>query len=802
VRAPTKTAQKIRIRGRRPSNLNFEPQARVAPSGEATIEEILARLEDLPGWNRMKPGRRRLYQRGTLGLLTWLAGFPGQDWQERWMNADANESTAWLEQALAALPGPPCEKVRRDALSCGIFVILAFQVVLPGYGFLLAYNPARLLINIRRVIDPDTFAQVDAICVRENLAGRHRSETARILTKIVLHTGKNIRELSPEDLLRCRAWHLKHTSRAIPGLFSAWDMMVTLQVFPEGTSMRAAVRLGQLTTGEMVDRYRLKSTHIRDLLVRYLEERRPSMDFSSFRSLITTLIWNFWADLEAHHPGIDTIDLPDDVTLAWKERLHHVERADGTVVPRAYRFEILIRVRAFYLDLQEWALDDPSGWAEWAVRSPVRRRDIVGFGKQKKVTTARIHQRTRERLPHLPVLVETAEQHLASTRALLATATATPVSEELDHEGQRLRRIVSGADTRTVSQQSRPQILVCNLDGSNRLNVTRAETDAFWAWAIIETLRLTGVRIEELLEITHLALISYTLPDTGEIVPLLQIVPSKSNEERVLLVTPELASVLASVIHRIRGDDGRVPVIARYDPHELTTGPPLPHLFQRRIGLRPSVIGVTTVERLLAATLARTGLTDAAGQALRYTPHDFRRMFATDAVTGGLPVHIAARLLGHANLATTQAYLAVFNDDLIRSYRAFINERRAIRPSEEYREPTDSEWTEFNEHFALRKVELGTCGRPYGTPCNHEHACIRCPMLRVDPKQRNRLAEIVNNLTTRITEATDRGWHGELQGFQVSLDAARAKLASLDRTRTTSRQTLLGLPTIRSNETP
>lgn len=73
-----------------------------------------------------------------------------------------------------------------------------------------------------------------------------------------------------------------------------------------------------------------------------------------------------------------------------------------------------------------------------------------------------------------------------------------------------------------------------------------------------------------------------------------------------------------------------------------------------------------------------------------------------------------ARLLGHANLATTQAYLAVFNDDLIRSYRAFINERRAIRPSEEYREPTDSEWTEFNEHFALRKVELGTCGRPYG----------------------------------------------------------------------------------------
>jgi hypothetical protein len=31
------------------------------------------------------------------------------------------------------------------------------------------------------------------------------------------------------------------------------------------------------------------------------------------------------------------------------------------------------------------------------------------------------------------------------------------------------------------------------------------------------------------------------------------------------------------------------------------------------------------------------------------------------------------------------------------------------------------------EHFDKRKVELGTCGRPYGTPCQHEHACIPRP---------------------------------------------------------------------------
>lgn len=59
-------------------------------------------------------------------------------------------------------------------------------------------------------------------------------------------------------------------------------------------------------------------------------------------------------------------------------------------------------------------------------------------------------------------------------------------------------------------------------------------------------------------EITQLALINYRTPDTGEHLPLLQIVPSKSNQERVLLVSPELASVLATIIARHRADNGEV----------------------------------------------------------------------------------------------------------------------------------------------------------------------------------------------------------------------------------------------------
>jgi hypothetical protein len=69
-------------------------------------------------------------------------------------------------------------------------------------------------------------------------------------------------------------------------------------------------------------------------------------------------------------------------------------------------------------------------------------------------------------------------------------------------------------------------------------------------------------------------------------------------------------------------------------------------------------------------------------------------------------------------------------------------------------------------------------------------------MLRVDPAQRHRLVEIVENLRERIQEAQARGWFGEVQGLQVSLDAAETKLADLDRRAASGGPVNLGFPTI------
>jgi hypothetical protein len=198
---------------------------------------------------------------------------------------------------------------------------------------------------------------------------------------------------------------------------------------------------------------------------------------------------------------------------------------------------------------------------------------------------------------------------------------------------------------------------------------------------------------------------------------------------------------------------------------------------------------------MLNAALARAGLTDAAGQPLTFTPHDFRRIFITDAILAGLPPHIAQVIAGHRDINVTLGYKAVYPDEIIKNHLAFLARRRAQRPTDEYRTPTDDEWEQFLGHFERRKVSAGLCGRAFATPCIHEHACIRCPMLWPDPAQRPRIAEIRDNLTARIAEAEHEGWLGEIEGLNISLAGASDKLAQIDR-RTRRQPVDLGIPAI------
>jgi hypothetical protein len=115
----------------------------------------------------------------------------------------------------------------------------------------------------------------------------------------------------------------------------------------------------------------------------------------------------------------------------------------------------------------------------------------------------------------------------------------------------------------------------------------------------------------------------------------------------------------------------------------------------------------------------------------------------------------------------------VFDDGVVRHYRQFLDNRRQLRPAEEYRPTTEEEWIEFEEHFDKGKVELGGCARPYSTPCSHEHVCIRCPMLQVNPKMLPRLDELETDLLDRRSRAEQEGWLGEIDGRDLTLHLLR-----------------------------
>jgi hypothetical protein len=463
---------------------------RVGPLDDASIEYVMELLPGLPFWedDHREHGPRR---RGARTIMEWLLRFPGAGWQQRWLNSGADDGVAWIEQITA--DDPRSRASAREEIHRGLYCLLALRLNLPSYGFIAANRPLALYTNIQATISPDAFGRAEKAAAVLGITTRHRIEAILILTKVVLHTGRRLDQLTEADVVGFRDWFRARDGRTKFGLHGAWDMLVAIGVLPVGSSLSNTVRQGQRPTAELVDRHRIASQPVRALLIRYLDERRPSLDYGPFLTLVAILAGTFWADLQAHHPGLNTIDLPREVATAWKQRLRVIVGRDGVARERKNYLDVLIRVRSFYLDLQEWALQDPS-WAPWAVASPITKSDTAGLLKARRKVIAEMHQRVRERLPHLPILVDTADQYRCEQAALLDAANATPVGELFTHDGRQYRRTVHKSYTRGWARTQPPTtVVVEEVPTATVIDQTKVESDAFWAWAAIEVLRHTGV---------------------------------------------------------------------------------------------------------------------------------------------------------------------------------------------------------------------------------------------------------------------------------------------------------------------
>ena len=224
------------------------------------------------------------------------------------------------------------------------------------------------------------------------------------------------------ELMDREAEHLACPARDVKVFYRMLrDMGIFGDEAPE--RLRAFRTAGQLTPEELVDRYHLQCRPVRDLLVDYLRERQPDVDYTSLKTLSYYLAKRFWADLEEHHPGIDSLHLPAEVADAWKQR----QRTKPQIITAAGGDRTVSHRRADRLppvpDPGPGLLPGPGPVGDRGSRPvgavgralPGRARRRSASAKLARHRKARMDARTRERLPVLPVLVHTVDERRRSS---------------------------------------------------------------------------------------------------------------------------------------------------------------------------------------------------------------------------------------------------------------------------------------------------------------------------------------------------------------------------------------------------
>jgi hypothetical protein len=430
----------------------FPPRERAAwwPGTAVGAEEARALLTAPPFRLGSRGGQQ---QRGrVLGqVLHWLGGQPGCTWQERWAASGGQDGAGWREIAarwLDAAGRAPAGGPGGGGLGTGLLLMICGDLIRPDAGWLLASSGLLLSGEMARTRDPGAFAALRRACEAEQVSPLTRDLSLRRIAAIMAAKGGLVRDITAGDCMELAA-----TAKSVEGKTRStgmhfYQLLRAAGVLPPETpaSVRMFATRGQLTPDELTGQYGIECAPVRSLLTDYLRERHLAADYSTLRTIAHILGKLFWRDLELHHPGISSLRLSPAQVAGWKDRITRKTprgAAGGPESPRTAAANALFTVRAFYLDIAQWAVDDPSRWAQWAAPCPVRAEEIP-HAKELSRRKARMDQRTRERLPVLPVLVRSAEdgRHAAAER--LAACAASAPGETFTAGGQELRRAVTG----------------------------------------------------------------------------------------------------------------------------------------------------------------------------------------------------------------------------------------------------------------------------------------------------------------------------------------------------------------------
>ena len=221
----------------------------------------------------------------------------------------------------------------------------------------------------------------------------------------------------------------------------------------------------------------------------------------------------------------------------------------------------------------------------------------------------------------------------------------------------------------------------------------------------------------------------------------------------------------------------------------------MPLLFQHRVRLEDRPVSETALRSYLDHALAATGVKDAGGRPLRYTFHDFRRLFITDAILHGMPPHIAQLVAGHRDINTTMGYKAVYPEEVINGHRAFIARRRSCARHRNTASPPTRNGQSSPATSNAARSHSATAAAPTTPPASTStHACAaRC--CAPTPPSVPAWSRSAATSPTASPKPRQARWHGEAEGLKVSLAGASHKLAQMDQiTARRSASINLGMP--------
>lgn len=381
-----------------------------------------------------------------------------------------------------------------------------------------------------------------------------------------------------------------------------------------------------------------------------------SLDFSTLRHHIGDLNTYFRA-IHKVIPGHDTLTLP----VAYRDAvLQHLSLTTDTYPNRPGEerqalAHVLSRVRMFYrmsnsvvrrAELtQHLETLGTFPWSDATVRHQAK--------KEKARRRSKHHITVRTHLPHLDGLVTAAADLQDRTDNILNAARETAPGGTFTVDGVAYHRAKSRPHT-----GDGVAILSIRRDDASPMSWYDIEDTAYrnaQAHALTVLLRDTGLRIEEVAELTVENLNVTTSGDL--LIPTLDVNPSKMDRARLIGLTPQVLKALHALVMRTRARYGHSPMVTRADWHEHLDQPPARLIFlavSRRTYVGPS-------REFYAALLSRVVTHynthyNPPAPLPKVTPHQLRRLFASDLAERGADVLAIQSILGHATLSTTGIY--------------------------------------------------------------------------------------------------------------------------------------------------